>query len=205
MGARSVYCKATRHLAKADPRLASVIRQVGPHRISPRRGRYAALCRSIVGQQLSTKAAATIFERFKQACGGWVTPDRVARLTDDELRAVGFSRSKIASVRDLSRAIKERELRLETLGRLDDLAIAQKLLPIRGIGPWSVDMFLIFVLARPNVLPVGDLGIQNALSRMHGLKNRPTPERMFELTDAWQPYRSIGSWYLWRGLDTDLF
>ena len=200
-----MYCKATRHLAKVDPRLATVIQEVGPHRVSPQRGRYAALCRSIVGQQLSTKAAATIFGRFKAACGGWVTPERVARLSDRELRAAGFSGSKVLSVRDLTRAVEERTLRLESLGRLDNEAIAQQLLPIRGIGPWSVDMFLIFVLARPNVLPVGDLGIQNAIARMHSLKKRPTAKRMFELTDAWQPYRSVGSWYLWRSLDTDLF
>lgn len=200
-----MYCKATRHLARVDLRLRRVIREVGPHDVAPRRGRYAALCRSIVGQQLSTKAAATIFERFKKACGGWVTPDRVSGLTDRELRAAGFSGSKVASIRDLTRAVQERTLRLESLGRLDDASIAERLLPIRGIGPWSVDMFLIFVLARPNVLPVGDLGIQNALARMHGLKSRPSPEQMLELTDSWQPYRSVGSWYLWRSLDTDLF
>lgn len=200
-----MFCKATRHLAKADPRLAAVIREVGPHGLSPRRGRYASLCRSIVGQQLSTKAAATIYARFKETCGGWVTPARVSALSDAQLRAAGFSRSKVACVRDLTRAVHEGELRLDRLGRLDDEAVAAQLLPIRGIGPWSVDMFLMFVLARPDVLPVGDLGIQNGLARMHGLRKRPDPERMVALTRGWQPYRSIGSWYLWRGLEADLF
>ena len=94
--------------------------------------------------------------------------------------------------------------RLDRLGKLDNEGVAAELLPIRGIGPWSVDMFLMFVLARPDVLPVGDLGIQNALARMHRLRKRPKPERMLTLTHAWKPYRSIGSWYRWRGLDTDL-
>lgn len=200
-----MFCKATRHLAQADPRLRAVIRAVGPHQLVPRRGRYASLCRSIVGQQLSTKAAATIYARFKNACGGWVTPDRVSSLSDRELRAAGFSRSKVASVRDLTRAVTQGELRLDRLAKLDNAAISAQLLPIRGIGPWSVDMFLMFVLARPDVLPVGDLGIQNALAQMHRLDKRPDSNRMIELTRSWQPYRSIGSWYLWRGLDADLF
>jgi DNA-3-methyladenine glycosylase II len=200
-----VFCEATRHLSKADPRLAAVIREVGPHGLVARRGRYASLCRSIVGQQLSTKAAATIYTRFKTACGGWVTPARVSALSDAELRGTGFSRSKVASVRDLTQAVEEGRLHLGRLARLDDEAIASQLLPIRGIGPWSVDMFLMFVLARPNVLPVGDLGIQNGLARLYGLRERPTPVRMVALTRSWQPYRSVGSWYLWRGLDADLF
>lgn len=199
-----MFCKATRHLSKADPRLAEVIREVGPHRLQVRRGRYASLCRSIVSQQLSTKAAATIYARFRTACGGWVTPSRVSVRSDAELRACGFSGSKVASVRDLTRAIQEGRLRLDRLGRLDDDAVAAQLLPIRGIGPWSVDMFLMFVLGRPDVLPVGDLGIQNGLVRLHGLRKRPDPARMLSLTRSWQPYRSVGSWYLWRSLDADL-
>lgn len=203
-GGGAVFCEATRHLTKVEPRLGVVIREVGPHRLAPRRGRYAALCRSIVGQQLSTKAANTIYSRFKSACGGWVTPTRVSSLSDFELRGVGFSRSKVASVRDLTRALEQGDLRLDRLGKLDNEGVAAELLPIRGIGPWSVDMFLMFVLARPDVLPVGDLGIQNALARMHRLRKRPDPKRMLALTHAWKPYRSIGSWYLWRGLETDL-
>ena len=200
-----MFCEATKHLAKVEPRLGVVIRDVGPHRLAPRRGRYAALCRSIVGQQLSTKAANTIHSRFKSACGGWVTPARVSALSDDELRSAGFSRSKIASVRDLTRAVEKGDLRLDRLGQLDNEAVAAKLLPIRGIGPWSVDMFLMFVLGRPDILPVGDLGIQNALARLHRLRERPAPERMLALTQSWRPYRSVGSWYLWRGLETDLW
>ena len=128
----------------------------------------------------------------------------MSSLSDFELRGAGFSRSKVASVRDLTRAVEEGNLRLDRLGKLDNEGVAAELLPIRGIGPWSVDMFLMFVLARPDVLPVGDLGIQNALARMHRLRKRPKPERMLALTHAWKPYRSIGSLYLWRGLETDL-
>ncbi len=199
-----MFCEATRHLTRVEPRLGLVIREVGPHRIVPGRSRYAALCRSIVGQQLSTKAANTIHARFKSACGGWVTPTRVSALSDSELRSAGFSRSKVASVRDLTRAIEDGDLRLNRLGKLDNEAVAAELLPIRGIGPWSVDMFLMFVLARPDILPVGDLGIQNALARLHRLGERPNPEHMIALTHDWKPYRSLGSWYLWRGLETDL-
>ena len=189
-----MFCEATKHLAQAEPRLQKVIAHAGPHGLVPRRGRYAALCRSIVGQQLSTRAAATIYARFRGACGGWVTPARVGSL----------SRSKVASIRDLTEAVESGRLRLHRLTDLEDEEVAAQLLPIRGIGPWSVDMFLMFVLCRPDILPVGDLGIQNALARMHRLRKRPDPERMVALTSDWRPYRSVGSWYLWRGLEADL-
>jgi 3-methyladenine DNA glycosylase/8-oxoguanine DNA glycosylase len=199
-----VYCKATKHLARVDTKLARVIREVGPRELVPRRGRYASLCRSIVGQQVSTKAAASVYERFRVACGGWVTPERVDALRDADLRAAGFSRQKVASVRDLTRAVLAGALHLDRMAGLDDEGVAERLLPIRGIGPWSVDMFLIFVLARPDVMPVGDLGIQNALQRMHRLPERPRPDEVLALTRRWRPYRSLGSFYLWRALEFDL-
>lgn len=199
-----MYCKATKHLARVDAKLARVIREVGPRTLAPQRGRYSSLCRSIVGQQVSTKAAASVYERFRVACGGWVTPLRVDALRDADLRGAGFSRQKIASVRDLTRAVLEGRLRLDRFAGLDEDSVAERLLPIRGIGPWSVDMFLIFVLARPDVLPVGDLGIQNALQRMHRLPERPGPDQMLSLTRRWRPYRSLGSVYLWRSLEFDL-
>lgn len=200
-----MFCEATNHLVRVEPGLTEVIRTAGPHGLAPRRGRYAALCRSIVGQQLSTRAAATIHGRFQKACGGRVTPARVAALSDEILRGTGLSGAKVASVRDLTRAVDQGRLRLEGLGRLDNAAVAEQLLPIRGIGPWSVDMFLMFTLGRPDVLPVGDLGIQNGVMRLYGLRKRPDPKRMVALTRSWRPYRSVGSWYLWRGLDADLF
>ena len=199
-----MFCEATHHLVRVEPRLAEIIRVAGPHDLAPRRGRYAALCRSIVGQQLSTRAAATIHSRFQAACGGRVTPARVAGLSDKALREAGLSGAKVASVRDLTRAVDEGELRLQQIGRLEDEAVAEALLPIRGIGPWSVDMFLMFTLGRPDILPVGDLGIQNGLMRLYGLRKRPDPKRMRALTQTWRPYRSVGSWYLWRSLETEV-
>ena len=198
-----MFCEATNHLVEVEPRLRAIIERAGPHGLGPRRGRYAALCRSIVGQQLSTRAAATIYGRFQSACGGWVTPARVAALSDAEMRKAGFSGAKVASVRDLTEAVQSGRLRLNGLGHLSEEEVAAQLLPIRGIGPWSVDMFLMFVLGRPDVLPVGDLGIQNALVRMYGLRKRPAPQRMVALTRTWRPYRSIGSWYLWRSLEAE--
>ena len=123
-----MYCKATKHLARVDKKLARVIREVGPRELVPRRGRYASLCRSIVGQQVSTKAAASVYERFRVACGGWVTPERVDALRDADLRAAGFSRQKVASVRDLTRAVLAGALHLDRMAGLDDEGVNGEIL-----------------------------------------------------------------------------
>jgi len=194
---------ATLHIARVDPRMARVIETVGPCRISPRRGRYAALVRAIVGQQVSTAAARSVYEKLRCRAGGYVTPDRVAALRDRDLRDCGLSRQKVSYVRDLSERICDGRLRLGRLAALSDGEVIAALTQTRGIGTWTAEMFLMFVLARPDVLPLGDLGIRNGFKRVYGLRGDPSVARMQQLAEPWRPYRSIGSWYLWRALEQD--
>jgi 3-methyladenine DNA glycosylase/8-oxoguanine DNA glycosylase len=133
--------------------------------------------------------------------GGLATPEGLAALTDEQLRAAGMSRQKIASLRDLSQKVIARTVDLDALSAMTDEDVIASLVQVRGIGRWSAEMFLMFRLHRPDVLPVDDLGIVNAVQRVYGLRKRPTPDRIRRLGEAWRPYRSVASWYLWRTLD----
>ena len=192
---------STRHLASVDHRMAAVVRRVGPCTLTPRRQRFQSLVRAIVGQQISTKAARSVFERLRRTVGGYVTASRVAILTNRQLLGVGLSRQKAAYLRDLSARVVSGAVRLNRLDHLDDEAIIRKLTAVKGIGRWTAEMFLMFVLNRPDVLPVADLGLQDGFRRVYGLRRRPTAERMRQLAESWRPYRTVGSWYLWRYLD----
>lgn len=193
---------AVRHLRAADPKLARFIDAVGPCTLKARRDRYAALVRAIVGQQLSTKAAATIYGRVTELLDGHApTPAGTARLSDRALRGAGLSGQKVRYLRDLTERVQSKHLPLHRLGRYEDEEVIRLLTEVRGIGRWTAEMFLMFVLMRMDVLPVGDLGIQNGFVRVYGLRKRPPPERMHRLAAAWRPYRTVGSWYLWRSLD----
>jgi DNA-3-methyladenine glycosylase II len=130
-------------------------------------------------------------------------PDRLAALTDEQLRGAGMSRQKSASLRDLSEKVLSGLVDLDALSAMPDEDVIASLVRVRGIGRWSAEMFLIFRLHRPDVLPVGDLGIVNAVQRVYRLRKRPTPERILRLGEAWRPYRSVASWYLWRSLDNE--
>lgn len=192
------------HLKRADPILAGLIRRVGPCRMQLRRTgtHYDALVRSIVFQQLSGKAAGTIHRRLCE-----LYPDarpRAAHVlaTDDErLRSAGLSRQKIGYLRDLSARVDDGSLPLAHLGRLSDDAIIEHLIQVKGIGRWTVQMFLMFRLGRPDVLPELDLGVQNAIQRAYGLAVRPTPKDVIRIGSPWRPYASVASWYLWRSLE----
>jgi DNA-3-methyladenine glycosylase II len=190
---------ARAHLRRADPVLATLI---GPRDLCPgrRRGRLAALVRSIVGQQLGLKAAATIHGRLVERLAGQLTPQALLALDDATFRAAGISRQKTAALRDLARRADTGALRLAGLHRRDDAAVVEHLVQVRGIGQWTAEMFLIFVLARPDVLSVGDLGLQTAVQRAYGLRARPKPAALQALAEPWRPYRSVASWYLWASL-----
>jgi DNA-3-methyladenine glycosylase II len=196
------------HLRAADPLLAELIdRFGGPAEVLARRGRrpgdaYGALVRAIVGQQLSTKAAKSIFERLVGLFGDRTpTPRELLDTDPDELRSVGLSRAKVAFLRDLAEHVEDGELRLQDLAELPDEEVAEQLIAIKGLGPWTVHMFLIFHLGRSDVLPVGDLGIRRAAQLLHGLDELPAPAELERIAEPWRPYRTLACLYLWRSLD----
>ncbi len=195
---------ALAHLNRADPILAGLIRRIGPYRMELRRSgtHYDALVRSIVFQQLSGKAAGTIHRRFCELFPGKrPRAQDVASSSDDRLRSAGLSRQKLAYVRDLSARVAEGSLPLAHLGRLADEAIIEHLVQVKGIGRWTAQMFLMFRLGRPDVLPELDLGVQAAIQRAYGLRVRPTPREVVRIGTPWHPYASVASWYLWRSLE----
>ena len=192
---------ALAHIRACDPRMAVAIQRIGPYRLPVRRGRYAALIRAITGQQVSTAAARSVYERLRREAGGHVSADRVAGLSAVRLRGCGLSRQKVSYVVDLTERVRCGALRLDRMVGLDDEAVIEELVAVRGIGRWTAEMFLIFVLGRPDVLPVDDLGIQKGFERVYSLRKRPGPDRMRALAKPWRPYRTVASWYLWRSTD----
>lgn len=195
---------ALAHLRRADPVLAAIIDRVGPYRLEVKRTgtHYDALVRSIVFQQLSGRAAATIHRRFLDLYPGRrAHAELVLETADERLRGAGLSRQKIGYLRDLSARVADRSLPLAHLGRLPDEAIIEHLTQVKGIGRWTAQMFLMFRLGRPDVLPELDLGVQNAIRKAYGLKARPGPQEVLRIGSAWRPYASVASWYLWRSLE----
>lgn len=189
------------HLKRSDPILRAIIEKVGPFRLEKREPSFETLVRSIVYQQLSGKAAATIMGRLKAHVGSRFTPGALLRLPVEELRALGLSNQKAAYVHDLAERTRKREIRFQHLLDLPDEEIIEILTQVKGVGVWTVQMFLIFALERPNILPVGDLGVRNAIQRAYGLEALPTPDEIRQIAECWHPYCSIASWYLWRSLD----
>lgn len=198
------YAKARRALMRRDPVLGAAIRQIGPCGMADRQRKdhLSALVGSIVSQQLSTKAAATIFGRFTALFPDNHIPSAgaIAAIDDATLRSVGLSGQKVGYLRDLSARIADRRLDLDELETLPDELVIERLTAVKGFGRWTAEMFLMFRLHRPDILPVGDLGIQNAIQRLYRLRKRPNPTRMTKLGEAWKPYRSVASWYLWQTL-----
>jgi DNA-3-methyladenine glycosylase II len=197
------YTIARRHLMKADPKLGLIIKRVGPctlHAFAPS-DPFETLCMSIASQQLSTKAAATIFGRF---CALFPkrrpTPARVMTLTDEEIRAVGFSRPKVSFIKDLSARVLDGRLDLKGLKKHPDDEVMKQLVAVKGIGRWTAEIFLMFRLGRPDILPADDLGLMNAAHRIYGLRKRPDAKQLRKMGEAWQPYRSVAAWYLWQSL-----
>jgi DNA-3-methyladenine glycosylase II len=192
---------ATSHLRKSDPVMAAIIRRVGPCQVAVREPSFETLARSITFQQLSGKAAGTIFGRVRKAAGRRFTASAFLKLTPEQLRECGLSRQKIASLTDLAERVARREINFRKLHQLEDEEIIALLSKVRGVGVWTVQMFLIFALQRPNVMPLGDLGIRNAVRKAYGLSEIPKPTDLAKIAQRWHPYCSIASWYLWRSLE----
>jgi DNA-3-methyladenine glycosylase II len=187
--------------------MARLVDAIGPLSVRRRRrGRpddaYGVLVRSITGQQLSTKAAATIYGRLTELFGGRTpTPEEIIATDPEALRAVGLSGAKAAYLRDLAEHIVDGELPVDELAELPDVKVHELLTGVKGLGRWTVDMFLMFHLGRPDVLPVGDLGIRKAMQIHYGLDDLPKAPKMEQIAEAWRPYRTLGCLYLWESLD----
>ncbi len=198
------YERARRLLMRRDPVLREAIKTIGPCLMADRQRKdhLTALVGAIVSQQLSTKAAATIFGRFAALFPEQHIPSAaaIATISDHQLRGVGFSGQKVGYLRDLCARIADGRLNLDELESLDDETVIERLTAVKGFGRWTAEMFLMFRLHRPDVLPVGDLGIVNAVQRLYRMRTRPKPERIRKLGEAWRPYRSVASWYLWQTL-----
>jgi len=200
---------AVGELRAADPVIGALIDELGPlDEAARRRGRpkdpYGALLRAIVGQQLSTKAARTIFERMLELFDGKVpTPRQLIEADPDAIRAAGLSRPKIAYLRDLAERVEDGELELERLAELPDDAVREQLTAVKGLGVWTADMFLIFYLGRPDVLAAGDLGIRRAVQRAYELRDLPDETELARIAEPWRPHRSLACLYLWRSLDNE--
>jgi DNA-3-methyladenine glycosylase II len=198
------YEKARRLLMRRDPILAAAIKTIGACGMADRQrtDHLSALVGAIVSQQLSTKAAATIFGRFVALFPDNHIPDAaaIAAQSDAALRGVGLSGQKVGYLRDLSARIADGRLNLDELDALPDEMVVERLTAVKGFGRWTAEMFLMFRLHRPDVLPAGDLGIVNAVQRLYRLRKRPDAKRVLKIGEAWKPYRSVASWYLWQTL-----
>jgi len=194
--------KALRHLKAADPVMARLIAEIGGYRIEYSPPNYQTLARAIVLQQVSGKAADRIFARLLECCpDGELTPKALLGLPLEKLRAAGLSRQKIAYLRELARRTLAGEVDFAALKKLPDEEVTRRLTALKGIGVWTVQMFLIFALRRPDVMPSGDLGIRAAVRKAYGYDSLPSPREVERLAEAWRPYRSVAAWYLWRTLE----
>ena len=197
----AVYRKAQRHLARRDPVLKRLIAGVGPCTLWHEPSRFAALVRSIISQQISTKAARAIRSRLEAALEpAGVTPEAILALPDESMRAAGLSAGKALSLRDLSEKVHTGSVPLEEIHELEDEEVIARLVPVRGIGRWTAQMFLIFSLGRLDILPVDDLGLRAGVQRQYELGALPDKAQLTELAEPWRPYRSIATWYFWRSL-----
>jgi len=195
---------AQKHLASSDPKIAAIIKRYGDCLITPHSDHYSELVSSIVGQQLSVKAAATIWQRVLVLSGGNPpTPTQLIEADTEALRACGLSYAKVRYVKDLAEHILDGRLDMLHIANLPNEEVIAQLTAVKGLGEWSAHMFLIFSLGRLDVLPVGDLGIKKAAQSIYGLKGLPGPEELQKLATKhrWAPYESVASWYLWKSLD----
>jgi DNA-3-methyladenine glycosylase II len=200
---KGVWSKGVRHIKRRDRRLASVIRQLGPYgRFSTYSDRYGALVESIVYQQLAGKAADAIMKRFKELYKGRIPkPQEFLRTSENRVRSSGISPQKYSYIKDLCTRLDAGILELEALHTMPDEEVVRALDEVKGIGRWTAEMFLIFSLARTDVLPRDDLGIQKAIQNVYGLRHLPSKRKFDELAKRWSPYGSIATLYLWRSKD----
>jgi DNA-3-methyladenine glycosylase II len=196
------YARARRVLARRDPVIAALIRTHGDCGLARAQHTdpFHALVQAIISQQLSTAAARTIGKRLRGLYDGGMTAASIGSTPDAHLRSVGLSPQKVGYMRDLCAKVQSGELALGSLDSLPDDGVIAALTQVKGIGRWTAEMFLMFRLHRPDVLPVGDLGIVKAIQKQYRLRKPPSGERLVEIGEAWRPYRSVACWYLWASL-----
>jgi 3-methyladenine DNA glycosylase/8-oxoguanine DNA glycosylase len=202
------YARARRQLIGADPVLGAIIRRKGACGLAERSSepRFRTLLRTLVSQQLSVKAAATIFSRFLALFpgdDGCPRPEEILEVPLETLRGVGLSRQKASYLHDLSRRVVAGTLQLDDLDELSDEQVMEALTAVKGVGRWTAEMILIFQLGRPDVLPVDDVGVLRSIQNVYGLRRRPSEKQVLRMGERWRPYRSIASWYLWAALDNE--
>lgn len=195
------FSAAEKHLRRSDPVLAQIIKEQGKCALKPDRRYFQSLVEAILSQQLSVKAAATIFGRFRDLLAGQVVPEAILALRDEQFRGAGISRQKMAALRDLSFKWQASFINPRRFAYMSDEDIIAALTQVKGIGRWTAEMFLIFSLCRLDVLPLGDLGFRNAVKRAYGLRKMPNEKRLLALGEKWKPYRAIATWYMWASLD----
>lgn len=193
--------KAVLHLSHSDPVLRAIIERVGPFRMEYGEPEFHSLAEAIVYQQLNGKAAVTIFKRFAALAGEPLTPEGILKLSEEQLRSVGLSKQKSFYLRDLAAKTHEGKLDFGRLPKLSDDEVIEHLTQVKGIGVWTAHMFLMFALRRPNVLPTGDFGVRMAMKKYYKKRTLPKPDQMEKIAKAWEPYRSVACWYLWKSLD----
>jgi len=193
--------KAIAHLKKCDPVLRGIIERVGPCRIDYGPPEFHSLAEAIVYQQLNGKAAVTIFRRFAALAGDPVTAEGILKLSDAQLRSVGLSKQKSAYLKDLAAKTATGLLDFSRLLEMPDAEVIEHLTQVKGVGVWTAQMFLMFTLKRPDILPTGDYGVQAAIKRHYRKRKLPKAKTMEQIARPWSPYRSIACWYLWKSLD----
>jgi DNA-3-methyladenine glycosylase II len=199
----SLAAEAADYLSKTDKILRPIIKQAGPCTIRPHKNYYWELVDSIISQQLSVKAAASIERRFQELFNSeFPKPEQILDSPDDSLRSVGLSRPKVGYIKNLAEHIVSGQLVPSKLGELEDSEIIEKLTAVKGIGEWTAHMFLMFCMARVNILPTGDLGIVNSIKQLYGFDHKPTALEIKQLAEdnRWAPYETIASWYIWQNL-----
>lgn len=199
-----MHTDAMTHLSNHDPLLRPVIELWGEPTLRQHNNYYQELVESIIGQQLSLSAAASITARFLELYGGvFPSPEQIVQTTIDELRAVGFSRSKAGYIRDLAQHVIDGAVKFDHLDNLTNEEIIAELTAVKGIGEWTVHMFLIFCMGRSDVLAHGDLGIKNGIKKLYGFTEQPTKDDVIAIAEKchWHPYESIACWYVWKSLE----
>jgi DNA-3-methyladenine glycosylase II len=193
---------ALQHLKKSDPVMAAIIQRVGKFTLEYTEPGFETLVRSIVYQQLSGRVASVIFSRLHAAAGEErLTPAGIMKLRPERMRKLGLSGQKTLYIRELAKHTRRGSVVFEALPGFDDAGVIEHLTRVKGIGVWTAQMFLMFALRRPDVLPVADLGIRTAMKKAYGLDDLPKPPEIEKIAAAWKPYASIACWYLWRSLE----
>jgi DNA-3-methyladenine glycosylase II len=199
MAPATIYHKAQKHLSRRDDVLKTLIGRIGPCTLAHNPDGFAVLARSIISQQISTKAALAIGGRLLKTLGrSGLRPRAILKLTDESMRAAGLSAMKVRSLRDLAEKCVSGEVPLGKLADMEDEEVIEKLIPVRGIGRWTAEMFLIFSLGRLDVFPMADFGLRAGVRNQYGLDDLPDKDTLARIGEVWRPYRSVGTWFIWR-------